>query len=295
MPGAAFVAPNAPDPLPGSPGYQWFPISRIDPHEMKKGVERVGPVLDQFLDTELQRLSLPPERLILVGFSQGTMLGLHVGLFRARSNAGDCGFVGFASRGCRQDAAGWACQYCWRMAMPTRLCRFRPCLRRRPHTGRWRAMRVQWHLRPGDRPRRHPDTIAIAGQFRSGIPRIAGAFRARPLMPYRNHVVTKLSHPLLGTPFLAPCSRQYLAEAENRPCIPARKGVSPSQESARVPALMRSCQCLPGAGPHRRLPPAELLSAVAMVVAGRDQGRVPGAGDHSGGIRTGRAARPALR
>ena len=94
LPGAAFAAPNAPDPLPGSPGYQWFPISRIDPHEMQKGVERVGPVLDQFLDMELARLSLPPERLILVGFSQGTMLSLHVGLRRPVPPAAIVGLSG---------------------------------------------------------------------------------------------------------------------------------------------------------------------------------------------------------
>jgi len=82
MPGAAFVAPNAPDRLPSAPGYQWFPISRIDPHEMQKGVEAAGPVLDAYLDAELARLGLPPERLALVGFSQGTMLSLHLGLRR---------------------------------------------------------------------------------------------------------------------------------------------------------------------------------------------------------------------
>jgi phospholipase/carboxylesterase len=83
MPGAAFVAPNGPDPMPGSPGFQWFPISRIDPQEMRKGVDAAGPVLEQFLDEELARLSLGPERLILVGFSQGAMLSLHIGLRRA--------------------------------------------------------------------------------------------------------------------------------------------------------------------------------------------------------------------
>jgi phospholipase/carboxylesterase len=94
MPGAAFVSPHAPDPLPGSPGYQWFPISRIDPLEMKKGVESVAPLLDQFLDAELARLSLPPERLILVGFSQGTMLSLHVGLRRPIAPAAIVGLSG---------------------------------------------------------------------------------------------------------------------------------------------------------------------------------------------------------
>lgn len=94
LPTVAFAAPNAPSRIPGGPGYQWFPISRIDPHEMQKGVEVVGPVLDEYLNTELQRLGLGPEKLALVGFSQGTMLSLHLGLRRAVKPAAIVGFSG---------------------------------------------------------------------------------------------------------------------------------------------------------------------------------------------------------
>jgi phospholipase/carboxylesterase len=94
LPTTAFAAPNAPMRVPGSPGYQWFPISRIDPHEMQKGVEVAGPALDEYLDGELARLGLPPERLALVGFSQGTMLSLHLGLRRKVRPAAIVGFSG---------------------------------------------------------------------------------------------------------------------------------------------------------------------------------------------------------
>jgi phospholipase/carboxylesterase len=80
--------------VPGSPGYQWFPISRIDPHEMQKGAEMAGPLLDEYLDAELARLGLPPERLALVGFSQGTMLSLHLGLRRKVKPTAIVGFSG---------------------------------------------------------------------------------------------------------------------------------------------------------------------------------------------------------
>ena len=93
IPTCAFVAPNAPARVPGSSGYQWFPISRIDPHEMRKGVEQAGPALDVCLDAELAKLNLPPERLALVGFSQGTMLSLHLGL---RRRVRPCAIVGFS-------------------------------------------------------------------------------------------------------------------------------------------------------------------------------------------------------
>lgn len=95
LPGAAFVAPNAPDRVPGAPsGFQWFPISRIDPHEMQNGVTAAAPGVEAFLDAELARLGLPPERLVLAGFSQGTMLALHVGMRRAVPPAAIIGFSG---------------------------------------------------------------------------------------------------------------------------------------------------------------------------------------------------------
>jgi phospholipase/carboxylesterase len=94
LPSVAFAAPNAPTRIPGGSGYQWFPNSRIDPHEMQKGVEAAGPALDEYLDAELARLGLPPERLALAGFSQGTMLSLHLGLRRKVRLAAIVGFSG---------------------------------------------------------------------------------------------------------------------------------------------------------------------------------------------------------
>ena len=94
MPTVAFSAPNAPERCAGSPGYQWFAISRLDPHEMLAGVESAAPVFEAFLESELARLNLPPERLALVGFSQGTMLSLHVGLRRRVKPAAIVGYSG---------------------------------------------------------------------------------------------------------------------------------------------------------------------------------------------------------
>ena len=52
------------------------------------------PDLDRFLDGELARYRLGPDRLVLVGFSQGTMLALHVGLRRLQAPAGIVGYSG---------------------------------------------------------------------------------------------------------------------------------------------------------------------------------------------------------
>ena len=58
------------------------------------GVEGAAPALDAYLDAELARLDLPPENLALAGFSQGTMLSLHLGLRRKVKPAAIVGFSG---------------------------------------------------------------------------------------------------------------------------------------------------------------------------------------------------------
>lgn len=95
LPGAMFVAPNAIEPVPQAPGgYQWFGISRIDPHELEQGVRRAAPSVDAFITRELDKHGLDARRLALVGFSQGTMMALHVGLRREQRLAGILGFSG---------------------------------------------------------------------------------------------------------------------------------------------------------------------------------------------------------
>jgi phospholipase/carboxylesterase len=95
LPDATFVAPNAPQTIPGMyGGLQWFALTLRDPSEYWRGVEAARPVLDRFLDAELARYRLGPGRLVLVGFSQGTMMALHVGLRRAGAPAGIVAYSG---------------------------------------------------------------------------------------------------------------------------------------------------------------------------------------------------------
>jgi phospholipase/carboxylesterase len=95
LPAAAFVAPHAPEPCAMSPmGRQWFPLTMRDPTERWRGAVAVQPALDVFLDAELRRQKLNDADLALVGFSQGTMLALHVGLRRTRRPASIVGYSG---------------------------------------------------------------------------------------------------------------------------------------------------------------------------------------------------------
>ena len=102
LPEAAFVSPHAPERAPGAPmGRQWFALSaNRSPDDAAGGGERwTGAVkargaIDAFLDAELQRLELDNSKLALVGFSQGCMMALHVGLRRPRAPAAILGFSG---------------------------------------------------------------------------------------------------------------------------------------------------------------------------------------------------------
>lgn len=95
LPDAAFVSPHAPEPCGQAPvGRQWFALTFRDPNERWTGVNKAAPVLDAFLDEELARHGLPPSALALVGFSQGTMMSLHVGLRRAAPLAAIVGYSG---------------------------------------------------------------------------------------------------------------------------------------------------------------------------------------------------------
>jgi phospholipase/carboxylesterase len=83
LPDAAFVSPHAPRPCGQAPvGREWFPLTFRDPNERWTGVQMAAPILNAFFDAELARLQLAPSALALVGFSQGTMMALHVGLRR---------------------------------------------------------------------------------------------------------------------------------------------------------------------------------------------------------------------
>ena len=95
LPDAAFVSPHAPRPCGQAPvGREWFPLTFRDPNERWIGVNAAAPALDAFLNAELQQRNLAPSALALVGFSQGTMMALHVGLRRAGAPAAIVGFSG---------------------------------------------------------------------------------------------------------------------------------------------------------------------------------------------------------
>ncbi len=91
----AFVAPNAPERCDlSATGYQWFPLTFRDPSELWRGVNQAAPILDAFIDGELALHGLTDSQLALVGFSQGTMMALHVGPRRRGAPVAIVGYCG---------------------------------------------------------------------------------------------------------------------------------------------------------------------------------------------------------
>ena len=92
LPDTMFLSPDAPEDCAGSPmGFQWFPIPWIDgssEEESRDGMIGAIADLNAFLDGVMVDEDLLPEQVIVLGFSQGTMMALHVLPRREDSIAG---------------------------------------------------------------------------------------------------------------------------------------------------------------------------------------------------------------
>jgi phospholipase/carboxylesterase len=95
LPEAAFFSPNAPQQFDMAPfGYQWFSLRDFGSESRLKGTRAAAPILDRFIDHLLAIFGLEEKNMALIGFSQGTMMALYVGLRRAKALAGIVGYSG---------------------------------------------------------------------------------------------------------------------------------------------------------------------------------------------------------
>jgi len=95
LPDALFVAPNAPQAFDMAPfGYQWFSLQDMSGPARLAGCQKAAPILDRFIDSKLADTGLSEAATALIGFSQGAMMALYVGLRRARPLAGIVGYSG---------------------------------------------------------------------------------------------------------------------------------------------------------------------------------------------------------
>lgn len=99
VPQTVFVSPDAPFACDMAPpgwadSYQWFSLQNRDPAVMIEGVKTVFPLVEEFIATQLERYNLPLSRLVLAGFSQGTMTSLYVAPRLQDKIAGVLGYSG---------------------------------------------------------------------------------------------------------------------------------------------------------------------------------------------------------
>jgi phospholipase/carboxylesterase len=98
LPNTEFLCPDAPFAFDMAPpdfsGRQWFSLREFTPRMIEEGVKTAAPILNAFIDEVLAALNLKASRLVLVGFSQGTMMALYTGLRRPEAVAAIIGYSG---------------------------------------------------------------------------------------------------------------------------------------------------------------------------------------------------------
>lgn len=98
LPNTAFRSPNAPEACAVNPmGRQWFPISWLDGSSeaaMAEGAQRAAKTLHAYFDEAMAEEGMAADRVVIIGFSQGTMMSLNVTLRRDEAFAGVIGFSG---------------------------------------------------------------------------------------------------------------------------------------------------------------------------------------------------------
>jgi phospholipase/carboxylesterase len=94
MPDALFLAPNAPHRCSMGAGYQWWSLATFTPQALAAGATSAAPAVNAFIDRKLGQYGLSDTSLAIVGFSQGTMMALHLGLRRTNAVASIVGYSG---------------------------------------------------------------------------------------------------------------------------------------------------------------------------------------------------------
>ncbi|WP_126172921.1 alpha/beta hydrolase [Altericroceibacterium xinjiangense] len=98
LPDALFLAPNAPQ-SSGWGGYQWWALNAFTPAALVAGAASAAGALEAFIDRKLAQYGLTDADLAIVGFSQGTIMALHVALRRQRPVAAVVGYSGMLAGG----------------------------------------------------------------------------------------------------------------------------------------------------------------------------------------------------
>lgn len=97
LPDLRYASPNAPEPCEAGIGYQWFSLANITPENRQQRLNAARQAVDEILSNIMRQHDIDAieDQIVLVGFSQGTMIALDLLL---RSNYNVIGVVGFSGR-----------------------------------------------------------------------------------------------------------------------------------------------------------------------------------------------------
>ena len=96
LPDAIFLCPNAPEICSVNPqGYQWFDLASDEEEVILEKSLVAEKKLSIFLDQVFENFQLDPSNLALVGFSQGTMMVIQVGI--KKKNKINC-LIGYSGK-----------------------------------------------------------------------------------------------------------------------------------------------------------------------------------------------------
>lgn len=95
VPDTYFLCPNGAFPYDlGIGGYQWFSLQDRTESVLLEGINKTLPIVNEYIDYNLSKYSLEDKNLAIMGFSQGCMMALHLGLRRQKAPACVIGFSG---------------------------------------------------------------------------------------------------------------------------------------------------------------------------------------------------------
>jgi len=90
-----FFSPHAPQDYDMAPfGRQWFSLQDRTPATLIKLAEKSAPLALEIIKTKQEELGLTNADTILIGFSQGTMMGMYLALLQSEPFAAMVGFSG---------------------------------------------------------------------------------------------------------------------------------------------------------------------------------------------------------
>lgn len=95
LPDCYFISPHGVEPYDMAPyGRQWFSLNDRDPLKLSKLVANNINLLENIIQEKQLELNLTNKDTIIIGFSQGTMVGLYLTLIQQTPFAGMVGFSG---------------------------------------------------------------------------------------------------------------------------------------------------------------------------------------------------------